>query len=129
MCTTFGERSMARAKGETKPSVDVSDTDLPPDFTDKVVEQLQLNSEKKAIEARLADVNEYLKLMMEINELEKVTVGRATVNVSTSFRTSILPEKLLEKGVAPEVIAYATKSTSVVSMTIKAGKEESGGGE
>jgi hypothetical protein len=57
--------------------------------------------------------------MMQANDLEKVKAGPAVVSIVTQIRNTIVAEKLIEQGVDPAVVLKATKSTPVVSMTVK----------
>jgi hypothetical protein len=102
-----------------KPHVNVDDADLPTDFTEKAERRMELSKQAKALEAEINEINEYLKVMMDVSGVEKVLAGRAMVSRSVSTRSTIKPERLLEKGVDMEVIEYATVATQSESLTIK----------
>jgi hypothetical protein len=78
----------------------------------------ELAAQKKIVETRQKEISAVMKEVVGSLQVSKADVGDFRVNYFTSYRSSIDSNRLLEKGVQPSVIEYATKSTPVVTLKI-----------
>ena len=95
---------------------------------DRLVNNLySLRQQKKAIEQvekdTLVEIKAHVDRDFEKDPKRKMTFGNLVLSRQSGTNTSIKAERLLEKGVSPEIIDYATQRTSYFQYPVKPVKE------
>lgn len=101
-------------------------------FDELVKIRQEAHAQMSVLKDIVESVSEDIKRHMVHSKVDKVEVKLAELGtffpaIERSTRTSIDKAKLVELGVALEVIAKATKSTPVVALKVYSGKETSNG--
>ena len=91
------------------------------DATKKAIKSLELK-EKELIELVKADLGDLEGGKFTIESTEFAAGPPYTVSLSDGGRNTIDREKLLERGVDPEIIAYATNRSSYTTLRITENK-------
>ena len=91
--------------------------------TRAAIKSLETKKDKLADEIKLsANDIEGGKMLVRSSEFAATSIYQ--VNLVPGSNSHIDRDKLLERGVSPEVIAYATKQTSYTRLTVKENKQE-----
>ena len=109
------------AKGNVEPVVDYKDikAKLPKAFAALVKEQGEINADIKVLKDRHGELGEILCAGMIAAKAKKVAVGDFVITQSTGHSSKIDGQKLLQHGVASDVIVACTVTGSYEYVSVK----------
>ena len=87
--------------------------------TDLVQDIWSLRQQRKALESAEKAMVQELESVVDFDSSSKFSTGILEVNRVQGANASISAEKLLERGVSPDIIDYATKRVSYFQYRIK----------
>lgn len=96
----------------------IEDSTLEMLLSDYLRAKERVKENEKVIDSFKQSINEHMPKYREDTDTNKFLIGDYIIQFIRNSRPIIKREKLLERGVSPEIIAYSTEATEYESLRV-----------